>query len=109
MNKFMPLWVKLPSSSLRNYNEFVWRRIKGCNMAAWKIDIQNIQGFSEDINGWGHEDADFVFRLYLSGVMRISGAWGTEVLHLFHSETNKSKDKLNSLNLQNKILEFKAK
>ena len=109
MNKFMPLWVKLPSSSLRNYKVFVWRRIKGCNMAAWKSDIQNIQGFSEDINGWGHEDADFVFRLHLSGVMRRSGSWCTEVLHLFHSETNKSKDKLNATILQKRMLEFKAK
>jgi len=103
MNKFMPLWVKLPSSSLRNYNDFVWRRIKGCNMAAWRSDIENIQGFSEDINGWGHEDADFVFRLHLSGVTRRSGAWCTEVLHLFHAETNKSKDKLNEDILKNKI------
>ena len=72
-------------------------------MAAWKSDIQNIQGFSEDINGWGHEDADFVFRLHLSGVMRRSGSWSTEVLHLYHSETNKSKDKLNADILKNFI------
>ncbi len=109
MNKFMPLWIKLPSSPMRNYKTFVWRRIKGCNMAAWKSDIQTIQGFSEDINGWGHEDADFVFRLHLSGVMRRSGSWCTEVLHLYHSETNKSKDKLNATILQKKMLEFKAK
>ena len=110
MNKFMPFWIKLPpSSSLRNYNGFVWRRIKGCNMAAWKSDIQDIQGFSEDINGWGHEDADFVFRLHLSGVSRISGAWCTEVLHLYHNETNKSKSKSNLLILQEKIIKFKFK
>jgi len=109
LNKFMPLWIKLPSSSLRNYKEFIWRRIKGCNMAAWKSDIVNIKGFSEEINGWGHEDADFVFRLNLSGIMRRSGSWCTEVLHLHHAETNKSKEKLNMANLQEKILESKAR
>jgi glycosyltransferase involved in cell wall biosynthesis len=109
INKFMPLWIKLPSSSLRNYKEFVWRRIKGCNMAAWRHDIVNVSGFSEEINGWGHEDADFVFRLHLSGIKRRSGSWCTEVLHLYHSETNKSRDKLNLMDLQERIFKNKTK
>jgi len=109
MNKFMPLWIKLPYGPLRNYKGFVWKRIKGCNMAVWKSDILNVQGFSERISGWGHEDADLVFRLHLSGIMRISGSWCTEILHLYHAETNKSKHKLNAINLQKAIAEFKAK
>jgi len=107
MNKFMPLWIKLPFSLYRNYNQFVWRRIKGCNMAAWKSDIININGFSEDINGWGHEDADLVFRMSLSGVKRKSGAWCTEVLHLYHTENNKSQDKINSENVKKRMLQLK--
>jgi glycosyltransferase involved in cell wall biosynthesis len=106
MNKFMPLWIKLPSSMYRTYNQFVWRRIKGCNLATWKNDIVAVNGFSEDINGWGHEDADLVFRMSLSGVKRKSGAWCTEVLHLYHTSNNKSQDKINLEIVKKRILQL---
>jgi len=84
INKYWPLKIKLGNGSWRDYQKFVWRRIKGCNMACWKADAEAINGFDESMTGWGHEDADFVFRLQRHHIKRKSGSWSTEVLHLFH-------------------------
>jgi glycosyltransferase involved in cell wall biosynthesis len=84
INKYWPLKIKLGNGSWREYKKFVWRRIKGCNMACWKADAEAINGFDESMTGWGHEDADFIFRLQRHQIKRKSGSWSTEVLHLFH-------------------------
>ena len=104
MNKVLPLFVKLPDIRLRYYKGFVWRRIKACNLACWKADAAAIGGFGEDMEGgWGHEDADFVFRLHLHGVRRKSGAWATEALHLWHRMASREHTEPNRRRLQAKI------
>ncbi len=105
LNKFAPLWIKVPDNRWRVYSGFVWKRIKGCNMACWKDDAVRVSGFDESMVGWGHEDADFVFRLQQSGLKRKSGAWATEVFHLDHPEGDKSKAAANAAKVREKILE----
>ncbi len=104
INKFLPLFVKLPDSNKRLYKKFEWRRIKGCNMACWKSDAVAIGGFDESLTGWGHEDADFVYRLQNKGVIRKSGAWATEVLHLWHKMADKETAERNAAIVRAKIL-----
>lgn len=103
LNKFLPLYIKLNDGPWRNYKKFVWRRIKGCNMACWKADAMRINGFDETITGWGHEDADFIFRLENIGMQRKSGSWSTEVLHLFHKVRDQSNNSESTKKLLNKI------
>lgn len=107
LNKCVPLWIKIPDNRWRIYPGFVWKRIKGCNMACWKDDAVRIGGFDESMVGWGHEDADFVFRLQQSGLKRKSGAWATEVLHLDHPVGDQSKAAANAAKVREKILEKK--
>lgn len=104
INKFLPLFIKLPNHPLRKYKKFQWRRIKGCNLGCWKSDAIDINGFDEALVGWGHEDADFVFRMYQNGINRKSGAWGTEVLHLWHKMANKENADKNAAIVRAKIL-----
>lgn len=104
INKWLPLVCKLPDHAGRRYREFVWRRIKGCNMAAWRDDVARIAGFDEGLEGWGHEDADFVFRLQAAGVQRKSGSWATEVLHLWHRTASKETAEKNAAKVRAKIL-----
>ena len=104
INKLLPLFIKLPNHRFRKYSKFVWSRIKGCNMACWKSDALNINGFDESLTGWGHEDADFVFRLQESGVKRKSGAWATEVLHLWHKTLSKENAAKNAALVREKIM-----
>lgn len=104
INKYWPLKFKLGNCSWRDYKKFVWRRIKGCNMACWKADAEAINGFDETMTGWGHEDADFVFRLQHHGITRKSGSWSTEVLHLFHKMHDQSNAAENARRVREKIL-----
>ena len=104
INKYWPLKIKLGNGSWRDYKKFVWRRIKGCNMACWKADAEAINGFDETMTGWGHEDADFIFRLQHHGIRRKSGSWSTEVLHLFHKINDQSNAAENARRVREKIL-----
>jgi len=104
LNKLLPLFLKLPDFKARIYRRFEWRRIKGCNMAAWREDVVRIDGFDEALEGWGHEDADFVFRLQNSGIRRKSGSWSTEVLHLWHQTASKAQAEKNAQIVRAKIL-----
>jgi glycosyltransferase involved in cell wall biosynthesis len=104
INKYWPLKNKLGNGAWRNYRKFVWRRIKGCNMACWKADALTIGGFDETMTGWGHEDADFVFRLQNLGLIRKSGSWSTEVLHLYHRINDQTNAAENARRVREKIL-----
>jgi glycosyltransferase involved in cell wall biosynthesis len=83
INKEIPLF-RLPNSRLRHYRSVKWSRIKGCNLAIWRADYKSVNGCDESFVGWGHEDADLVFRLARHGVRRKGGAFSTEVFHLWH-------------------------
>ena len=88
VNKLLQLLVTLPDIG-RERKRFSWRRIKGCNMAIWRSDLERVNGFDESFSGWGHEDADMVVRLFNAGVTRKDGAFATEVLHLWHREAQR--------------------
>jgi glycosyltransferase involved in cell wall biosynthesis len=104
INKYWPIVVKLNDGAWRLYRKFVWRRIKGCNMACWTADAKAIGGFDESMTGWGHEDADFVFRLQHNGIVRKSGSWSTEVFHLFHRIHDQSNAAENARRVREKIV-----
>lgn len=104
VNKYWPLKLKLGDGTWRIYKKFVWRRIKGCNMSCWRKDALDIGGFDETMIGWGHEDADFIFRLQHKGIIRKSGSWSTEVYHLYHKINDQSHAKENARLVRNKIL-----
>ena len=104
INKYYPIVMKLGDGTWRLYKKFVWRRIKGCNMACWTADAKAIGSFDESMTGWGHEDADFVFRLQHSGIVRKSGSWSTEVFHLFHRIHDQSNAAENARRVRAKIM-----
>jgi len=108
INKLLQLIFKRGDGNWRNFDRFLWKRIKGCNMACWKSDALAINGFDETLVGWSHEDADFVFRLEHSGVQRKSGSWATEVIHLYHRVRDQSMNTVSVLRLKEKIQQMKT-
>lgn len=104
INKYWPIMLKMGDGTWRLYKKFVWRRIKGCNMACWSADAKAIGGFDEEMTGWGHEDADFVFRLQQNGIVRKSGSWSTEVFHLYHRIHDQSNAAENARRVRAKIV-----
>lgn len=87
-NKFLQTVLVLPDVG-RERRRFSWRRIKSCNLAVWRSDLDLVNGFDESFQGWGHEDSDLVVRLFNAGVLRKDGAFATEVFHLWHRENQR--------------------
>lgn len=84
-NKLAQVLIRWPDLG-RERSGFSWRRIKSCNLAVWRSDLDMVNGFDESFSGWGHEDSDLVVRLFNAGVLRKEGAFATEVFHLWHPE-----------------------
>jgi glycosyltransferase involved in cell wall biosynthesis len=94
INKVLQLLVKWPDLG-RESKRFTWRRIKSCNLAVWRKDLDTVNGFDESFTGWGHEDSDLVVRLFNAGVLRKDGAFATEVFHLWHKEAQRDQETSN--------------
>ena len=63
---------------------------RGCNFAFYKRDFINVNGYNEDIVGWGREDTELSIRLMNNGIkqrrLKLSGI----VYHLNHLTVSRS-------------------
>jgi len=94
INKVLQLFLRWPDIG-RTSKRFKWRRIKSCNLAVWRADLERVNGFDESFVGWGYEDSDLVLRLFHTGVKRRDGAFATEVFHLWHREAQRDRETSN--------------
>jgi GT2 family glycosyltransferase len=95
--------LRVPDGDYRCQRAFRWRGIRSCNLAVWRADYERVNGFDETFVGWGHEDADFVLRLHNAGLVRKNGFCSTEVLHLWHRESNRSQEGVNADKVRERI------
>lgn len=90
-NKLLHL-LNWPWRLFRVKQGFRWHGIRSCNFGVWRQDFERVNGFDETFEGWGHEDADLVLRLYHLGVQRKNGFMATEVFHLWHQEHKRDQE-----------------
>lgn len=64
--------------------------MRGCNMSFWKKDIIAVNGYNENISGWGREDTELAIRLYNAGMKRVYFKLQGIAYHLFHKEYDRS-------------------
>jgi hypothetical protein len=64
--------------------------IKGCNQAFWRDDLVRVNGFNEDIRGWGPEDKELCARLVNAGIERQSLLFGGVAVHLHHPPASRA-------------------
>lgn len=65
---------------------------RGCNIAAFRKDIININGWDQNYIGFWREDSDFVLRLIRSGVRRKNALFSAVVFHLEHATKDHDED-----------------
>ena len=76
-------WLR---NAIANYRpKFSVRHVRGCNLAFWREDFVSVNGYNEDIVGWGHEDREFVFRLLFKGVKERRLKFGGVIKHIYHN------------------------
>ena len=90
--KFLPLSL----GPFRYIGLMNWRKARTCNLAVWKSDVFEIEGFDESYLGWGYEDSDFVIRLLNNGAGIKSGRFYVCVGHLEHKEASRSGLRINA-------------
>jgi len=99
INRLLPV-VSLPLGPLRKLAPARWRGAKTCNLAAWRGDLDKVNGLDESYAGWGLEDTDLVVRLLRAGVRSKSGRYACPVLHLWHREQDRGALAENARRLQ---------
>ena len=82
--------LHLPLGPLRRIRQRVWRGARSCNLAIWRSDLDHVDGFDADYQGWGKEDSDIIVRLLHAGVRRKDGVFATGVVHLWHADADRS-------------------
>jgi glycosyltransferase involved in cell wall biosynthesis len=63
---------------------------KGCNQGFWRDDLVRVNGFDEDMVGWGPEDKELCARLEHAGVRRQTLLFGGIALHLHHAAASRA-------------------
>lgn len=77
------------------------RGTRGCSMDFWKEDLELVNGYNEDIQGWGREDSELALRLQNAGIKRKNVVLGAVAYHLWHKEA-----KRDQLQDNDKVLEM---
>ena len=91
-------------SSLMSRDKNFLGGIKSCNMAFFKEDCINVNGFNNDFNGWGREDSEFIVRLFNNGIRRKSLHFNAIQYHLWHQENKNTLLNRNDAILQHALL-----
>ncbi|WP_417811944.1 glycosyltransferase [Thalassospira alkalitolerans] len=81
-------FIPLPQSKSSLWqHEDCWKKAQGCNIAAFRKDIDAVAGFDESYIGHGLEDSDFILRLLRLGLKRKNVEYTSPVLHLYHGRS----------------------
>lgn len=99
VNRWFTL-LSLPLGPLRKVGSTQWKKCRTCNLAVWREDFIEVNGFDENYMGWGYEDSDLVVRLLRHGIRRKSSKHAATVLHLWHREFDRSREPENLKKLQ---------
>jgi len=77
--------------------------IKTCNLSFYIDDFYIVNGFNNDLEGWGREDSEFCARLMNAGIKRKTLRFSAIQFHLWHRHLDRKSLKKNDLILNNAI------
>jgi predicted glycosyltransferase involved in capsule biosynthesis len=72
-------------------------KLRGCNMSFWRSDFIEINGYNEDLNGWGMDDSEMIQRIINIGVKGKRLKFKGIVYHIYHKEQDKNMVYLNEI------------
>ena len=70
------------------------RGVRGSNLAFWKLDFLAVNGYDNDLTGWGHEDEELAVRFINNKLLRKSVKFKCVQFHLYHPERSLDKKPL---------------
>lgn len=64
--------------------------VRGCNMAFWREDLVKVNGYNEELQGWGREDNEISCRLNNIGDVRRIAKFRAIEFHQYHPECSRN-------------------
>lgn len=78
--------------------------IRGCNMSYWKKDFIDINGYNEDMEGWGGEDIEFAVRLLSNKINSRRLRYLGIMYHIYHKPSDNDNISLNDSVYQSAVI-----
>jgi glycosyltransferase involved in cell wall biosynthesis len=82
--------TRLSELCYTTYSNSTLKQLFGANLAFWREDAIKINGFNEEMVGWGRDDNEFAQRLVNIGCKRRSLIFSGLAQHLWHPETTRA-------------------
>lgn len=76
--------LRLPWIARRKARTAAGGQMMGCNMGIWRSDLDRVNGFDDNYEGWGREDDDISARLKHAGLERRPLRFAGLAIHLWH-------------------------
>lgn len=70
-------------------------KLRGCNMSFWKTDFIKINGFNENLVGWGIDDSEMIQRMHNIGIQGKRLKNCGIAYHIYHNEQSRSQLDIN--------------
>ena len=80
-------------SGKKIFNKFY--NFNGCNMAFYKKDYIKVNGYNEDIVGWGRDESEFASRLINNNITRRDLRFNAVAYHLHHEGASRGRLNIN--------------
>ena len=90
-------------SKIFSTNRNSLRGTRCCNIAFFRQDCINVNGFNNEFEGWGREDSEFVVRLLNSGLNRKIVRFNAVQYHLWHKDVDRRDLDSNNQLMQNSL------
>lgn len=71
-------------------------KLRGCNMSFWRKDFIAINGFNENLVGWGIDDSEMIERMHNLGIQGKRLKFAGINYHIYHKEQSKSHIEINN-------------
>jgi glycosyltransferase involved in cell wall biosynthesis len=72
------------------------RKLIGCNISFWKEDFIKINGFNENLVGWGIDGSEMIQRMHNIGIKGKRLKYSGIVYHIYHKEQSKMNLEINN-------------
>jgi glycosyltransferase involved in cell wall biosynthesis len=97
--------IRLPYlQSLGHRKEMKSHNVRGSNMSFWKNDFIRINGYNNDLSGWGHEDEELATRFINNGIEKKIVKLGAVQFHLHHAELPQPNESYHSRIIEDTVL-----
>lgn len=78
-------------------------KTRGCNFACWKKDMHQVNGYNEEMTGWGLEDTELAARFINNGILKRQIKFGALQYHLDHKISSRKQFNINTEILEKTI------